>query len=490
VSLEVTRGQNVVYQMPHDWASISQFLEPLIARVDAAQSSLQLLVITPDAEVAAAVSAAAVRLLDSADTQIIAATSAPRAARLLELKPAHVLAGSASTLLELVRGSALKLDTVRAVCVAWADELLARGEDASLELLMSEIPKDAARAIVAAGLTPPVEALIERYARRARRVVSPASEAAEGTPLQYVTVAPEGRLTALRRVLDDQDPASAVVFVREENSERTVESLLRSLGYSGANAAVHAGRAAAPDTKVVVLFDLPATHAELREAVGSATAFALVQPRQIESLRALAAGGALRPYALPDAGRRARNRESALRDELRRVITEQTVEREILALEPLLADYDGVEIAAAALKLLEREREAARTTPSPSVAAAPPKTKESGAMTRLFVTVGERDNVRPADLVGAIANQPGLSSASVGKIDIRQSHTIVEVASDSAESVISRLSGTTIRGRRVVARRDDESRRPPARSSDRPAGNRPPGNRPRRDSGSGRGNRR
>jgi ATP-dependent RNA helicase DeaD len=111
-------------------------------------------------------------------------------------------------------------------------------------------------------------------------------------------------------------------------------------------------------------------------------------------------------------------------------------------------------------------------------------------MTRLFVTVGERDNVRPADLVGAIANQPGLSSASVGKIDIRQSHTIVEVASDSAESVISRLSGTTIRGRRVVARRDDESRRPPARSSDRPAGNRPPGNRPRRDSGSGRGNRR
>src|SRR5678810_961370 len=113
--------------MPHDWASISQFLEPLIARVDAAQSSLQLLVITPDAEVAAAVSAAAVRLLDSAGTQIIAATSAPRAARLLELKPAQVLAGSASTLLELVRGSALKLDTVRAVCIAWADELLARG---------------------------------------------------------------------------------------------------------------------------------------------------------------------------------------------------------------------------------------------------------------------------------------------------------------------------------------------------------------------------
>jgi ATP-dependent RNA helicase DeaD len=111
----------------------------------------------------------------------------------------------------------------------------------------------------------------------------------------------------------------------------------------------------------------------------------------------------------------------------------------------------------------------------------------------LFVTVGERDNVRPADLVGAIANQAGLTGASVGKIDIRASHSIVEVASDSAESVIERLNGTTIRGRRVVARRDDENRRP--RTSDRPEGkrppdNRPPGNRPRRDAGSGRGNRR
>ena len=104
-------------------------------------------------------------------------------------------------------------------------------------------------------------------------------------------------------------------------------------------------------------------------------------------------------------------------------------------------------------------------------------------MTKLFVTVGERDNVRPADLVGVIANQAGLTSASVGKIDIRQSHSTVEVAADSADTVIERINGTTIRGRRVVVRRDDESRRP--RSSDRPAGPRP-----RRDAGSGRGNRR
>ena len=499
--------------MPHDWASITQFLEPLVSRVDATQGGPQLLVVTPDADVAAAVSAATVRLVESADIQILAATSAPRAARLLELRPAQVLTGSASTLLELVRGSAVKLDAVRAVCIAWVDELLARGEDASLELLMSEVPKDAPRVIVAASLTPPVEALIERYARRARRVVSPAGEGAEAMPVQYLTVASQGRLTALRRVLDDQNPASAIVFVREETSEKEVQALLRSLGYSGPDAGIRAGRAAAPGTSLVVLFDLPATHAELREAGGSATTIALVQPRQIESLRALTAGGGLRPYVLPEAGRRAQAREAALRDELRRAIAEQPIEREILALEPLLADYDGVEIAAAALKLLERERESARAAPVPSAAAAPPRSRDAAAMARLFVTVGERDGVRPADLVGAIANQAGLNSSSVGKIDIRQSHSIVEVASESAESVIAALTGTTIRGRRVVARLDDESRRPPRRDDEsrrpprrdvetrrpprrddegrRPrSSDRPAGNRPRRDTGTERGDRR
>jgi ATP-dependent RNA helicase DeaD len=501
VSLEVTRGQNVVYQMPHDWASISQFLEPLLARVDASQGGLQLLVVTPDGEVAAAVGAAAVRLVQSADTQIIAATSAPRTARLLELRPAQVLAGSASTLLELVRGSALKLDTVRGVCIAWADELLSRGEDASLELLMAELPKDAARVLVAASLTPPVEALIERYARRARRVVSPTVEAGEPTSVQYLTVALEGRLAALRRVLDDQNPATAVVFARDESSESEVTSLLRSLGYSGPAASVRVGRAAAPDTSLVILFDLPATHAELHEAAGSAPTIALVQPRQLESLRALTGGGALRSYSLPEAGRRARARESLLRDELRRVIADQAIEREILALEPLLADYDGVEIAAACAEA-RASSSSLRAAARPASEQTPARSRETrgaqGEMARLFVTVGERDNVRPADLVGAIANLAGLSGSVVGKIDIRQSHSIVEVAADSADTVIERLNGTTIRGRQVVARRDDQSRRPGLSDrsrgdrprGDRPRGDRPGGGRPRRDAGSGRGPRR
>jgi ATP-dependent RNA helicase DeaD len=75
------------------------------------------------------------------------------------------------------------------------------------------------------------------------------------------------------------------------------------------------------------------------------------------------------------------------------------------------------------------------------------------------VNVGSRDNARPGDLMGAIANQAGLTGADVGKIDVRESHSIVEVAAGAADTVIERVTGTSIRGRRAIVRRDEE--RPP-----------------------------
>jgi ATP-dependent RNA helicase DeaD len=215
--------------------------------------------------------------------------------------------------------------------------------------------------------------------------------------------------------------------------------------------------AASPGTDLVVLFDLPASREELREAAAGATRrIALIQPRQLASLRALAAGGSVTPFTLSESGRSARAYDARVRAELRAALQGGRFGRELVALEPLLDDFDGIEIAAAALQLLERERAAAQTT----VARAPVhdrshERESPGAMAKLFVSVGARDHVRPGDLVGAIANQGGITSAEVGRIDVRESHSIVEVASQVADTVIERVTGVVIRGRRAVVRRDE-----------------------------------
>lgn len=463
----VTRGQNVVYQMPHDWASIAHILAPVLDRIDDAASGVQLLIVCADAEAAAGASASVVRLAGSRPLHAIAATSARRAARLLRVGGAQVVAGAPPELLALIQGSQLKLDQVRCVVLAWVDELIAGGEEGMLETLMAEIPKEAARIVVANDITTEVEALIERYARRARRVAPAAAEASSdaGVSLQYVTTSFAARLPALRRLLDDIDPARAVIYVRGDESEREVRDLLRALGYGEHRApdepGVRVARAAGPGPwDVVVLYDTPASREELREAVGPepTRVVALAQPRLLASLRVLAGGAPVTPLTLSEAGLRARSREEVVRAELRDTLASGAFARELLTLEPLLESYDGIEIAAATLRLLEQarfERDAARARVVEG-RAPHATTGAPNAMTRIFVNVGAIDNARPGDLVGAITNEAHITSAKVGKIDIRENHSLVEIASDVADSVVSKLTGSSIRGRRVVARVDQE----------------------------------
>jgi ATP-dependent RNA helicase DeaD len=87
--------------------------------------------------------------------------------------------------------------------------------------------------------------------------------------------------------------------------------------------------------------------------------------------------------------------------------------------------------------------------------------------TRLFVGVGERDGVRAGDLVGAIAGEADIPGSSVGKIDIRDTFSVVEVPADVAQRVIDAVNGTTIKGRSVRVDYDrggDRARRPPTGS--------------------------
>ena len=468
----VTRSQNVVYVVSHDWASISYFLAPLIERVDEEVSEVQVLVLTADAEAAAAISGAAVKLAANRSIGIIAATSGPRAARLLKLLPAQVVIGDANTLMELVRGSALKLSSIKAVAFAWADVILAEpGMEDAIATLLADAPKDSARTIATTEVTPAVESLIERYARRARRVTATPSVDTTPIPIEYITTAETARGVTLRRLLDAQDLDNASVFVRGENSSAEAGALLRSLGYSGEKSPVrlsHGG--GAPST--VVLYDLPASREELTEAMGASArrVIAMIQPRQLSSLRALAGGGHVRPLSLPDAAKRVRDRDAALRSELRGILDRGMGTRTLFAIEPLLEEYDGVDIAAAALELLEQERSKPRVVETPTAA-------PSEGFTRLFFSAGAKDGLRVGEVVATIGNDGGVQSADLGKIDIRDTHTIVEISPAKSQQVIDKLTGKTMAGRRLVVRLDQSSvDARPARREGRP---RPGGDRSR-----------
>lgn len=77
-----------------------------------------------------------------------------------------------------------------------------------------------------------------------------------------------------------------------------------------------------------------------------------------------------------------------------------------------------------------------------------PREREAN-MTRLMVSIGRKDFVRPGDIVGAIAGEANIPGSSIGSIDIFDKFTYVDVPKDMANRVVDVMEGNTIKGRRV-----------------------------------------
>ncbi len=409
---------------------------------------------------------------------------------------AEVLVTPAGDLMQSVRSSSLKLDDVEAVVVDGASSIAELGDwdavDAAIELL----PRDAQRVMFTAELSLPVQDLVERRVKRALSFPAEAALADERAPesgkIGYVLVGEREKVDVLARQLRSGREGSGpppVIFCRTDEAAADLAEILSVRGFlvgaaddtdvDVAVAASDASRAelleeADDSLGQTISFDVPADARTLSARHGGDTdAVILVEPGRLAHLREIARQAALgtRALPLPVEGGPTAKRLAGFRDQVRRAIASEDLEAQMLLLEPLLDEFPAVEVAAALAALLRHRRPNAQPQQQPSADAAPsaPRARaEAGAppatWSRLFVGVGSRDEIRPGDLVGALAGEAGIPGSKIGKIEIRDSFSIVEVEASVAEAVIRAVNGTSMKGRSVRVDYDrgaDRGRRSP-----------------------------
>ncbi len=378
-----TRAQNLVYTLPHTTESIAEFLTPILSRVDPAAGGTQVVVVTRDAETALTISETILRLSGPAAIEVVPITSAGRAGRIFRSRPVLAVAGTAVELSALVSASLLKVETVRTIALAWVDDILEEGPETvrALEALLGELT-EAGRVIVARKATPALENFVERYAWRARRMgiaetLAPQIPVDYELPIiRYVTVARSARSSGLRKLLDELDPPSALIITRDDAATAEASQTLRTLGYHQDDKAINVVRGEPGNgaAHTVIFYQPPVTPAELqRIAVARPVQIvALAAPGEVAWLRELACGR-LAPFNLHGPERRARDRDEAVREELRAVLSRGVPPREVISLEPLLREFDATELAAAAIHILERERAQRRAVEANPVPPARPR---------------------------------------------------------------------------------------------------------------------
>lgn len=75
----------------------------------------------------------------------------------------------------------------------------------------------------------------------------------------------------------------------------------------------------------------------------------------------------------------------------------------------------------------------------------PARTGREPGMATVFLNVGRKQLVTPADIVGKIAGVTRLPASVVGAIDIHQRHALVDVAEDAAAVVVQKLAGIRVK---------------------------------------------
>lgn len=345
-----------------------------------------------------------------------AVTGLTRSTALLKEGRVGLIAGAAAELSALVARSALKLADVDTIVIAWPETF-----SETLDALLAEAPE--ARRVVLSWNPPALGDFLERHARRAE-VVGVLPLDPDGKPLSPVCSARYGVVSTARRGAAVREALDAVRAKRP------------CVWDSGAF------RAPAGGADVVICAVLP-TREELASIAAVGYPILLVAASQVAYARSLAA---LTPLPLASASDRAQDRNAAVRERIAERLERGDVDAELALLEPLFEQWDPAEVAAALLAI-SRQSSVVRDE-TEGVTAAPDQ------WVKVFVNVGKKDRAGPKDLVGALIKEVGLEKAQIGRIDMRESFVLVEVAPAAAETVVRRMTGVTIKGKRVAAKLD------------------------------------
>ncbi|HVT04717.1 MAG TPA: DEAD/DEAH box helicase [Thermoanaerobaculia bacterium] len=82
----------------------------------------------------------------------------------------------------------------------------------------------------------------------------------------------------------------------------------------------------------------------------------------------------------------------------------------------------------------------------------PPRESDSEPKVRLSIAVGKNDGIRPADIVGSIANEADVPGRDIGPIDIRDDMTIVVIPAKYQDQVLTKVANAKFRGRPLNVR--------------------------------------
>jgi ATP-dependent RNA helicase DeaD len=228
-------GRSLVVQARTGTGKTAAFGLPIVDRLVRTQvKSVQALVLCPTRELALQVSREVELIGQFREAKVVAIYGGASMSRQIEALEAgaQIVVGTPGRVLDHLRQRTLDPSGVRVLVLDEADEMLSMGFAKELNAILETLPKNRQGLFFSATIPPDIERLAHTHLRDTELITLSSDQvgALEIAHYVYVTQAAD-KIGQLARVLEVEDPESAIVFCNTRDETQRVAAALKTRGY-------------------------------------------------------------------------------------------------------------------------------------------------------------------------------------------------------------------------------------------------------------------
>ncbi|MFW0796469.1 DEAD/DEAH box helicase [Gordonia sp. CPCC 205515] len=493
-------GRDVVGLAQTGTGKTAAFALPILSRLDPAERRPQALVLAPTRELAIQVAEAfgsysshlpQVRVLPIYGGQSYGV-------QLAGLKRgAQVIVGTPGRVIDHLDKGTLNISELDFLVLDEADEMLTMGFAEDVERILAETPDNKQVALFSATMPSAIRRLAQKYLNDPQEITVKAKTAtAQNITQRYLQVSHQRKLDALTRFLEVETFDAMIVFVRTKSATEELAEKLRARGFSAV--AINGDMAQAQRERTinqlkngqidilvatdvaargldvdrishVVNYDIPHDTESYVHRIGrtgragrSGNALLFVSPRERHLLRSIerATRSTLTEIGLPSVDDVNAQRVAKFADSITENLGSDNLDLFRKLIEDYARDKDVAMADIAAALALETRDGGFLMTPDPPEGERrerrerAPRGSSGGQFATYRIAVGRKHKVSPGAIVGAIANEGGLTRGDFGNISIRDDFSLVELPENLDNETLSALRHTRIGKNAIDIRRD------------------------------------
>lgn len=474
-------GQDVIGQSQTGTGKTASFGIPMIEKIDAKSKKIQSIILCPTRELAVQVTQELRKYLKYHENiKCIAICGGESIERqILGLKKgAQIIVGTPGRVMDHMRRRTIKLENVKMVILDEADEMLNMGFEEDIEIILKDVPEQRQTVLFSATMNKRILEIAKKYLNNPKNIKIKSEElTVEKIKQEAIEVKSKMKDDAICRIIDVIEPQKAIIFCNTKKKVDVLIDILKLKGYkaeclhgdirqtqrdrimkklkSGEIKILVATDVAArgidvKNLELVINYDIPQELEYYVHRIGrtgrngkEGIAYTFYTGKEKKKLRDIEkyANTKIKSGKIPTLKEVDEVKNRKFVDRIAEIIEKNEFNNSGVFNMLIGKKYSPEQISKALITILSSEKNEDSNECE--------FTPDENGYVRLFFNVGRKDKIMVKDIVGCIKSHTALNVETIGRINLLDNFSFVDVPSEFVSEVMRNVKGQLIKNKKV-----------------------------------------